>query len=177
MSNIKFNWVDVVFVILLFRMGYLGLKSGFLFEIFRFFGLLAAFLFSFNNYVLLSRLIVGHINWDTERLDLVSFLVIFLGVLLIFKILLGLARLASKIEDVSGISRVLGLLLGLSRGILLVGLLYTLFVNSHFEYLAESAEEKSYSSQYISKVLPFVYKTGMRFYPWQKFETPFVKAL
>src|SRR3990167_10752796 len=104
MSNIKFNWVDVVFVILLFRTGYIGLKSGFLSEIFRFFGLLAAFLFSFNNYVLLSQLIAGYTNWDTERLDIVSFLVIFLGVLLILKILLGLARLVSKTEDVSGIS-------------------------------------------------------------------------
>jgi len=80
-------------------------------------------------------------------------------------------------ENVSLPSRVIGLLLGIGRALLVTSLIYMFFINSPFSYLKKSAEQRSFSSQYITRIAPFAYKTGINFYPWEKIETPLVKLL
>jgi len=178
MPHIRFNWVDVLFVTLLIRIGYIGFKNGFLPEFFRLLGLLAAFILSFNNYTLVSQFLSAHAKWTGAKPDVISFLFIFLLIVFIFKIFATVsANLLSKRESISGPDRLAGLVLGLGRGALLVGLIYVLFVNSPFKYLSTSTKDRSFSGQYISKVAPFVYKIGINFYPWHKNKTPLVKLL
>lgn len=177
MPHIRFNWVDVLFVTLLIRVGYVGYKNGLLPEFLRFLGLLSAFIVSFNNYTLISHFISTHTKWTGAKPDVISFLFIFLSILLIFRLLAGATSLFSGGENISGLNRFLGLMLGFGRGILLISLIYTLFINSPFKYLSRSARSRSFSSQYISDVAPVTYRIGINFYPWEKIDTPLAKSL
>jgi len=177
MHHIRVNWVDILFVILLVRTGYVGLKSGFLPEFFRLLGLSVAFLFSFNNYTSLSRFMATHVRWLGARPDVLSFLVIFLTILVIFKIVSIFARIFLSGENLSNPNALVGLVLGLVRGILIAGLIYTLLINGPFQYLARSAQDRSFSGKYVSYVLPFAYEKGMYIYPWSENDTALVRML
>ena len=59
----------------------------------------------------------------------------------------------------------------------MISLIYTLFINSPFEYLSTSASKKSFSSKYVSDIAPFAYKLGISFFPGKKAETPLAGLL
>jgi len=179
MPHIRFNWVDVLFVILLFRIAYVGLKNGILSELFRVLGLLSAFLLSFNTYTLVGKFLSNNTKWTGSGILIVSFLLIFLSVLLIFKILALVVALFSGANNgnISVTNRLTGLLLSIGRGFLLISLIYVLVINIPFEYVSKSAKDRSFSAQYISNIAPNVYKICMSFYPWAKVDTPLVKLL
>lgn len=177
MPHMGFNWVDVFFVILLTRICYIGFKNGFVPEIFRALGIVLAFIFSFNNYTLLSRFLSIPLKGMGAELDAVSFVFIFLAIVFIFKAFSVVACLFLGGPDISWPNRMAGLLVGFGRGILLASLIYTLFVNSPFEYLTKSARDRAFLSCYISGVAPYVYERGINLYPWKKVETPLVDML
>jgi|SRR3989338_2074878 len=178
MPQIKFNWVDIFFVILLFRTCYVSFKNGLLPEFFRLSGLFLAFVLSFNNYILVSDFLAKHTGLTGLKADITGFSFIFLSVILVFKLL---AVLADKIlgisENVSFANKAISLAFGLARGVLLIGLIYILFIHSPVNYFYKSAKEKSFSGQYASLVAPFAYKTGMSVYPLERYETPLVKLI
>ncbi|MBU1147162.1 MAG: hypothetical protein KKD11_02320, partial [Candidatus Omnitrophica bacterium] len=80
-------------------------------------------------------------------------------------------------ENLSRPNALVGSALGLARGVLIAGLIYTLFINGPFQYLARSAQDRSFSGQYVSYVLPFVYEKGMYIYPWGENDTALVRML
>lgn len=178
MPQIKFNWVDIFFVILLFRTCYVGFRNGLLPEFFRFLGLFLAFILSFNNYILVSDFLAKHAKLTGLKAEITGFLFVFFMILLAFKLLAILAaKLLGSSENVSLANKIVGLVLGLGRGALLTGLVYILFIHSPVDYFYKSAKEKSFLAPYASLVAPFAYKTGMSVYPFEKHETPLVKLL
>lgn len=178
MPQIKFNWVDIFFVILLFRTCYIGFKNGLLPEFFRFLGLFLAFVLSFNNYILVSNFLAKHIKLTGLKADIIAFIFIFLIVLLTFKLLAILtSKLLGNSENVSLANKIVSLGLGLARGVILIGLVYILFTHSLVDYFYKSAKEKSFSAPYVSLAAPFAYNIGMSVYPFEKHETPLVKLL
>ena len=177
MPHISFNWVDILFVTILIRIGYVGFKNGLLPEVFKLLGLLSAFILSFNNYTLLSTFLSTYARWKGNGPAIISFLLISCSILFVFKIVTAAFSLFLAAGDISKVNRVSGLLVGFGRGILLTSLIYTLFINSPFGYLSRSAEERSFSGQYVSGVASSVYKLGMKVYPFKKIETPLVRLL
>ena len=177
MPHIKFNWIDIFFVTLLIRIGYIGFRNGLLSEFLRFLGLLIAFLLSVNNYTLISSFLSSHTKWAGEELGIISFLFIFLSVLLIFKIVTSVTSVFLDRNLISGLSKLVGMGIGFGRGILLISLIYALFVNSPFEYISKSARDRSLAGQYISNVASTVYRIGMDFYPGKKIDTLLARLL
>lgn len=178
MSQIKFNWIDIFFVILLFRICYIGFKNGLLPEFFRLLGLFLAFVLSFNNYILIGSFLAKHAKLTGLKADVAGFSLVFLTTILIFKLLAVTAgKLLGNNENVSLANKITGLTLGLARGVLLTGLICVLFIHSPVKYFYKSAKEKSFSVPYASLAAPFAYKAGMSVYPFEKHETPLVKLL
>jgi uncharacterized membrane protein required for colicin V production len=178
MPQIKFNWVDIFFVILLFRTCYIGFRKGLLPEFFRLLGLFSAFVLSFNNYILISDFLAKHVKLTGLKAEIAGFLFIFLSVILVFKLLAVISeKILGVSENVSLANQAIGFVLGLTRGVLLTGLVYILFIHSPVNYFYKSAKEKSFSAPYASLTAPFAYKIGMSVYPFDKHETPLVKLL
>ncbi|MFA5388239.1 MAG: CvpA family protein [Candidatus Omnitrophota bacterium] len=178
MPQIKFNWVDIFFIILLFRTGYISFKNGILPEFFRLIGLFLAFILSFNCYILPAGFLEKHARLTGLKADVAGFILIFLAVIVIFKLL---AVLANKIlgvsENVSLPNKAIGLSLGLARGVLLIGLIYVFLIHCPVDYLNKSAKDRSFSGPYVSRAAPFAYKIGMSVYPFEKNETPLVQLI
>jgi len=177
MPHIKFNWIDILFVTLLFRIGYVALKDGILLEFFRVLGLLIAFILSFNNYTLIGDFLSNHTKWTGTGPGIASFLLIFLSVLFIVKIFSRIANLFLAGGNISITNRLIGFILGLGRWLLSISLIYILAINTPFEYLSKSVRARSFSGKYIANIAPGVYKICIDFYPWSKVETPLVKLL
>lgn len=178
MPQIKFNWVDIFFISLLFRICYVSFKNGLLPEIFRLLGLFSAFIISFNNYILAAGFLAKHARLTGLKAEVTGFIFIFLIVLFVFKLLAVTAvKLLGNSENVSFANKIVGLGFGLLRGVILAGLFYFLFIHSPVDYFYKSAKEKSFSAPYASLVAPFAYKIGMSVYPFEKYETPLVKLL
>ncbi|MFA4991529.1 MAG: CvpA family protein [Candidatus Omnitrophota bacterium] len=178
MPQIKFNWVDIVFITLLVRICYIAFKNGVLPEFFKLLGLWTGFVLSCNNYALLSGFLARHTKLNATNLDVLSFSLIFFCGVLAFKLLnIGTGKLLKLGEGVSLPNKIVGLAFGLVRGFLLIGFLYTISVNSPFDYLSKSAKDKSFSGQYVSGISSFAYESGMSVYPWKRNDTPFVTLL
>jgi uncharacterized membrane protein required for colicin V production len=178
MPNIRFNWVDLVFLTLLVRICYIGYKNGFLPEIFKSLGLLCAFLFSFNSYTLLSNALLRYIKFPNARLEVISFLFIFLSIILLFKLFSLIAvNFLGISEKISLTNMVIGLILSFGRALLFLGILCFFLSNSSMEYLSKSVRSKSLTGQYLNDVAPMVYKSSMNFYIWKKVKTPLVDEL
>lgn len=177
MPHIRFNWVDVLFVTLLIRICYIAFKRGFFSELLRSLGLLTAFIVSFNHSASLSDFIATHARWTGARPGVISFLFIFIGILVIFKFLLIAARIFLGDKDVSVFNRSVALALGLAKGLLLTSLIYILLVNSHFEYLSKSVKDRSFSGRYVLNVAGFVYRNCINFYPGGESESSLGRLL
>ena len=178
MPQIKFNWIDIIFITILFRTCYVGFKNGLLPEFFRSIGLFLGFILSFNNYIFVSGFLAAHVKLTGEKADITAFILIFLAVVLIFKFLAVLAgKILGVSENVSFANKAVGLILGLGRGILLTGLVYLLLIHSPVSYFYKSAKERCLLAQYASLAAPFAYKIGMSVYPFEERETPLVKLL
>lgn len=178
MPNIRFNWVDLFFLTLLVRICYIGYRNGFLPEIFKSLGLFFAFLISFNNYTLLNDALLKYIKFPGARLEVISFLFIFLSIILLFKVLSLIAvNFLGISEKISLINMVMGLVLSFGRALLFLGLLCFFLSNSPVSYLSKSVRHKSLSGQYLIDVAPMVYKGSMNYYVWKKVRTPLVEEL
>ena len=174
MPHIKLNWVDIVFITLLFRVGYIGFKNGLLPEFFRFLGLYTAFIVSFNNYTVLTAFLSNYVG----KLDVLAFLFIFFAIVIIFKLLsILITKLLGGSENISLANKIAGLILAVGRGLLLIVLICILFIHSPVKYLSRSAEERSLSGPYASRIVPFAYRAGIGLYPWEKIETPLVRLI
>ena len=177
MPHIRFNWVDILFVTLLIRVGYVALKSGVLPEFFRFFGLLSAFIVSFNHYEALSYFLSARSEWAGSRPDIISFLFIFFSILFVFRVISIIAKIFFGGDNISRLNRISGFSVGIGRASLMIALVYVLLVNGPFAYLSRSAEDNSFSGRYISKIAPFVYDVCMKFYPGGGSDTHLVRLL
>ncbi|MFH1478534.1 MAG: CvpA family protein [Candidatus Omnitrophota bacterium] len=177
MPHINFNWVDILFVTILIRIGYISFRKGLLPEFFRLVGIFCAVIFTFNNYILLAQYIADRTKLEVEKLEVLSFVFEFFVILLIFKILAVLIGLLVGTKNVPLSSRVIGVLFGFARGLLVISLVYTLFINSPFEYLILSTKENAFSAKYIQDVLPTIYRYGINCYPGEKIETPVVEII
>lgn len=178
MPHIKFNWVDIVFVTLLVRIGYVGFKNGLLPEFFRLAGLLTAFILSFNNYMLVADFLAKHIKLTDTKGEVASFLLIFLSSVILFKLLAALTtKLLGCKNEVSMANKIAGGLVSLGRALLIIGFIYMLLIYSQVGYLEKSTKEKSFLATYASRIMPFTYNMFIGFYPWNIVETPLVKLL
>ena len=177
MPHIRFNWVDILFVTLLIRICYIAFRRGFLSELLRSLGLLTAFIVSFNNSASLGEFIATHARWTGARPGIISFIFIFIVALVIFKVLAIGVMIFLRSGDVSMLSKLAALTLSLGRGLLLASLVYSLIVNSPFEYLSRSARDRSFSGRYVSGIAASVYRSSVNFYPGGESESSLGRLL
>jgi uncharacterized membrane protein required for colicin V production len=159
----KLNWVDLFVIILLFRIGYVAIKSGFSVELFKLLGTTAAIYMSLHYYTAFSDWIAksSHIpiskeSMPLEFMDFISFLILAIAGYIIFVGLrIGLYRFI-KMEAVPVLNKWGGLVLGILRGFLLAGLIIFMLAISTLTYLRNSAI-KSYLGKGLFKVAPATY--------------------
>ncbi len=144
------NFIDIIIVIILFRICYIAAKMGLAIEFFKFLGVIFATYVSLHYYTKVSDIIQRSLlpkGMPLEFADFVIFLVLAQVIYLGFVVIRNIFCHFIKLEAVPEISKFGGLLLGLIRGFLVVGLLvYTLSISS-INYLTNSVKNSYLGSR------------------------------
>ncbi|MFH1640504.1 MAG: CvpA family protein [Candidatus Omnitrophota bacterium] len=172
----NFNWLDVFVFIVLFRISYIAIKSGFAVELFKFLGVLCAVYLSLHYYVLLSDFIGDRFNLKNAPKEyLISFIFTILAIFgyWVFIILRKILARFVLLEPLPSLNKWGGFILGIARFILYISLIMYLFIISPVGYLRHSVNS-SFSSRYLLKAAPVTY-SGLwkgiisKFIPQEKF--------
>lgn len=141
-----FNWLDLLFVILLVGMAYKGMKSGVGGQILSLIGWFVLLFATINFYNLISEALFGFIlqKWAKP----LSFFTIAAIVIAMIKILERGFHLAPG-EESSMIEKLGGMLIGAFRAAVLYGLIGMFLLIVPIEYLHKSVTESSKTSMFL----------------------------
>jgi len=155
----QFNWFDIIIIILLLRVCYIAMNTGFTVEIFKLFGTLIAAYIGLHYYTSVTDFIDSRFTVTILPLEFIDFLSLLsltiLSYLMFFLLRISFSKLV-KIETVSTLNRWGGLVLGIFRGILLASLVTFLMLISSVSYIRESAV-KSYLGITFFEIAPNFY--------------------
>lgn len=171
----QFNWLDILVIIILFRIGYISVKTGVPVEFFKLLGTLATIYLSLHYYTTLADWIVQRTPLAKEKaplefLDFVSFLFLAIVGYFIFISLRVVFSRFIRMEATPNLNRFAGLALGIARGFLLAGLIIFMLVISSSSYLRNSVIN-SYLGKRMFKIAPNTYS-----WLWNKVASKFVSG-
>lgn len=169
----NFNWVDLVAIILFFRICYLAAAKGVITEIFKLLGVVCAIYLSMHYFTVLSdffRLHKGTHVIPLSFLDFLSFIILIVIGYLIFVLLRLILGRFAKMETTPKISRIGGLILGFARAYLCVSLVIFSLAISSISYFRKSAEKAYYGR--------FLFRSNVDTYAWMwnKFFSKFMRG-
>jgi uncharacterized membrane protein required for colicin V production len=155
----QFNWVDIFFAILLLRICYVALKSGFTVELFKLLGTISAVYLSLHYYIAFPDYVINRLGAKNIPLEYLTFsafiLLAFLGYL-VFALLGKLFSRFLKMEAVPNLNKWGSLILGIGRSFLLTSLVIFIFVIAPVDYFRKSVNS-SYSGRSLFNVAPATY--------------------
>ena len=153
------NMFDVVVLILVAYGLISGFKKGFIVEISGMIalgvGITGTFKFSEN----LGNYLVIYIDWEPEIIQIVSFILLFIGIVYVISILAKMLTKALKIILLGGINRLLGALFGILKWMLILCALTLVFkeVNQILTLMEDSVLETSFSYPILGEMGEFLF--------------------
>lgn len=156
----QFKWVDIFILIILFRICYIGMKSGLPIEFFKLLGILTAIYVSLHYYTGLSDLVQGRIGIKQiplEFLDFILFAALAMAGYFVFVLLRTIFYRFIKMEAAPRLNQWGGLVLSMVRGFLFSGLVIFMLAISSIGYLKTSVVESYFGSR-LSRIAPDTYR-------------------
>lgn len=154
----KLNWVDIVVIIVLFRVSYVAFQSGLSHEIFPLFATIGAFVLSLHYYhpisVFLSR---NAMRLPLQILDLVCFLGLLMGMGLLFKFLGIFADKVIKVTWHPAVEKFGGLAVGLLRACVVASMVLAVLSLIPVPYLQRSVRDRSMTGMAFLRIGPGIY--------------------
>lgn len=156
----KFNFLDFIVLILLFRICYIAAKTGLSVEIFKLLGVICSTYIALHYYTTLSDRIQRRFMPEAMPLEFMDFIIFILLTVAGYLLFVGLRSILFRFVQLNAIPKInqfAGLILGMARGFLVVGLLsYTLVISS-VTYLNSSVKH-SYLASKASVISPQSYE-------------------
>ena len=156
----QLNWLDIFAVILLIRIGYIAVKTGFTTEIFKLLGTIFAIFLAGHYYIRLGIFLSSFISIKEQAgINFLNFLVFILLVFLgyfVFAIIRRAFTILIKMEAVSLLNRWGAVILGIVRWSLFISLLFLIISISNINYLKDSLLG-SLSGPKLIRIAPGVY--------------------
>ncbi len=166
----KLNFLDVLILIILFRICCIAVKMGLPIEFFKLLGVLSAAFLSLHYYTKLTDIIQRRFFYKDIPLEFLDFLIflILAGIgYLVFVILRGMFYRFIQMEAAPKINKIGGFIFGLIRGYFTIGLLAYILAISSISYLNRSVERSYLGSKALS-VAPKAYN-----WLWNNFVSKF----
>ena len=152
----QFNWIDILLIICILRMCYIGSRRGIGIELFKAANLCFCAFVALHFYFSLGEFM--HIKIPALPLEaaaIFNYVILLVIITIIFKILRDGILIFFKGETVSSISKYLGLIFGFIRGVFISGLIIFGLLISTIHYFELSAR----TSFFGSKIVKFPMKT------------------
>lgn len=155
----QINWVDVLVVILLVRMGYIGFRLGLSVELLKLSGTVGGICVGFRYYQAAGDWVAAYSFLSTEWASTLA-----MGVLVVagYFGVTRLFRLGERLVQMSfekRVNQVGGLAAGLVRGALVASVVLVACMQLPAPHLQESIDPHSVSGKAVSKMAPAVYDT------------------
>lgn len=169
----QINWVDIFVLILLVRGTYIGLRHGFITEIFEIFGIIVALFVSLRYYGNLAQFLATQALFSKLSPSLqegISFIALILLSLAIFRLGHFVTRSVMHVEGSGVLERTGGGVCGFIRGAVIAGLILFALNLLPVTYLKTSINRNSWSGSQLIKIGPAIYHTIVRFSPSEKNE-------
>ncbi len=158
----QLNWIDFLILIILFRIGYVAIRSNIAVELFKLAGTVLAIYLAFHYYTVLSDFIRHRIHIGKKMpVDFFDFVCFLFLVGVGYMAFVGLREVfcrVVKMDAIPTLNRWGAFVIGLSRGVLVCGLVIFMFVISTISFLKNSTV-KSYSGKYLYGIGPSVYSS------------------
>jgi membrane protein required for colicin V production len=151
------NPFDILIIVILGYSLVRGLFRGLVKEVSSIIGVFGGFYAAYTYYKILAKLLSGLIN-DVSYLNILSFLIIFCGVLMVVSVLGVIIKYLLNIAFLGWVDRIGGLIFGITKGILIVSVLFislTAFLPKGSAFIKNSvlAPHVSWVSENMAKVV------------------------
>lgn len=144
----KVNALDIIIILILLIAAIAGVRKGFIVQLFSIAAILLSAWLSYTSSSAFSQWLAAYIHAEGFWLNIISFLLIFIGIGLLFRLLGKLVESIFKLAMLGWLNRVLGAVFSAAKYALLIGLAIVLFntANSRFAWVPEEtlAESKMY---------------------------------
>ncbi|MDD5137127.1 MAG: CvpA family protein [Candidatus Omnitrophica bacterium] len=162
----KINWVDVLILILVLRTTYVSLQDGLSHEIFPLIGSICMLIFSLHYYTKIAEFFYNiGFTLPMVFLNLVGFVVVFISIGLLFKLIKIFIDKIIKVSWHPLIERFGGLLAGIVRGSILTSTVLIIIVLIPLPYLQWSVRDRSLAGPYFLRIGPAIYEKTCRVLP------------
>ena len=151
------NPFDILIIVILGYSLVRGLFRGLVKEVSSIIGVFGGFYAAYTYYKILAKLFSGLIN-DVSYLNILSFLIIFCGVLIVVSVLGVIIKYLLNIAFLGWVDRIGGLIFGITKGILIVSVLFislTAFLPKGSAFIKNSvlAPHVSWVSENMAKMV------------------------
>ena len=153
----RINWVDVLAVILLVRMGYIGFRLGLGAELLKLAGLVTGFFAGFRYYQQAGDWLAQKSFLSTEWASVVAMGLI---VLSSYFVVTRVFRVLEKVVQISfekRLNQVGGMLAGMGRGLLIASVVLVACQQLPAPAMQDSIRQHSMSGRAVSQIAPVVY--------------------
>ncbi|MBN2452829.1 MAG: CvpA family protein [Candidatus Omnitrophica bacterium] len=139
------------------RITYVAFQDGLSHEIFPLIGTSLTAAISLQYYKDLASLIGDTLGVPVSILDLLAFLLLIVGVGLVFKLIRMLVDIIAQVTWHPFVEKFGGLILGVLRGSVVVSILLIIFSLSPVPYFKHSIKERSISGAFFLKIVPAIH--------------------
>lgn len=148
------NTFDIIVLIIFCYGAIRGLVKGFIIELAGIIGLFLAFYGAYQFANVVKNLIIKYISWDPKLLFTISFLILFIGILIGVSFLAKLITKTMKIVALGWLNRLAGGLFGVFKWSLIISALIIVAqeVNSIFTLLPDSFTKDSFSFPLLNEI-------------------------
>jgi len=150
----KINWVDILIVIIMARISYVALQDGLSHEIFPLIGTVITAAMSMRYYHDLALFIQGITGIPIQTLEALAFIVLVIGLGLIFKLARFLVDALLKVTWHPFVEKFGGLISGFLRASIMVSILLMIMSLMPLTYLQYSIKDKSLLGPYFLNIAP-----------------------
>ena len=154
----RFNWVDILVLIIVFRISYVAFQDGLSHEIFPLIGTLGTAIIALHYYHNIALYLYQNaIKLPVKALDFLSFILLLVSVGLIFKLL---RTLSDKIINVTWhplVEKGGGLLFGFMRSCIVASVILMILALMPLSYLQHSIRDRSMMGMHFLRIMPNIY--------------------
>lgn len=151
------NWIDVIALLLVIRLGYMGLRLGVVAELTKLFGVLVGLFVGLRWSLDATAWVVAHSFLNEAWAGVMILAGLVVGSYLAVVIALRLLQKAATLHVAPMLDKAGGLIVATVRAALIASLAAVAVAQLPSPYLRTSLEERSWSGRYLSRLAPMVY--------------------
>ena len=153
----KINWVDVFIIIILIRTSYIGFTQGLIYELLTIAGVFGSILLTVHNYEILGEVFHKNVNLPINFSNLLSFLILALGVIFLFRYIRNGLYKFLKFEIFPTLEKYGGIAAGFLRGSLIASTVLVALLLIPNDYISKSIQHRSAMGNAFLRIVPISY--------------------